>query len=232
MKRLEQTLGIGAQLADVERIRRILGQKKLILLGHSFGAFLASLYAAEFPDHVQALVLVAPSDTLVLPTRTQDGFFDQIRRGLPKSEEKQFDAFLSEYLQFGDIFKQSERSLAERHSQMAAYFLQASGTPPREAAETRIQNGGWAVQAMYFSMGRRHDYRSALEQVRAPVLIVYGEADLLPRRVIRGYADAFPNATTREIKGSNTRAAGHFAFTDQPDAFASSVSQFLLTSSP
>ena len=78
MKELERTLGIGGQVADIERIRRILGQEKLILVGHSFGAFLSSMYAAEFPEHVEALVLVAPSGVLVLPD-TEDSFFEVIR---------------------------------------------------------------------------------------------------------------------------------------------------------
>jgi proline iminopeptidase len=43
----------------IERIRTILGGDKLVLIGHSFGGFLASPYAAEFPQHVKALVLVA-----------------------------------------------------------------------------------------------------------------------------------------------------------------------------
>jgi len=56
MTKLDQTLGLGAQIADIERIRQILGEDKLILVGHSWGGFLASLYAAEFPEHVTALI--------------------------------------------------------------------------------------------------------------------------------------------------------------------------------
>ena len=41
--------------ATIERIRRILGRDRLTLVGHSFGAFLAAMYAAEFPDRVEAL---------------------------------------------------------------------------------------------------------------------------------------------------------------------------------
>lgn len=50
---LNKVLGLSAQLADIERIRRILGHERLILVGHSYGGFLASLYAAEFPEHVE-----------------------------------------------------------------------------------------------------------------------------------------------------------------------------------
>ena len=66
MQSLDRTLGIGAQIADIERIRQILGDERIILIGHSFGGFLASLYAAEFPEHVQALILVAPAEMLVM----------------------------------------------------------------------------------------------------------------------------------------------------------------------
>jgi proline iminopeptidase len=59
LKELERTLGFGAQIADVERVRRILGEERLVVVGHSFGALIATLYAAEFPEHVSALVLEA-----------------------------------------------------------------------------------------------------------------------------------------------------------------------------
>jgi proline iminopeptidase len=67
MTNLDRTLGLRAQLADIERIRQILGDDKLILIGHSWGGFLASLYAAEFLEHVQALILVSPAAALVMP---------------------------------------------------------------------------------------------------------------------------------------------------------------------
>lgn len=67
MKTMVSTLGLQAQVADIERIRRIMGAGKLILVGHSFGGFLAALYAAEFPRRVKALVLVAPANLVKFP---------------------------------------------------------------------------------------------------------------------------------------------------------------------
>jgi len=49
------------------------------------------------------------------------------------------------------------------------------------------------VQALYFSMGKRHDYRPALKQVQARALIIHGEGDVSPERVSRIYADCLPN---------------------------------------
>ena len=48
------------QVADIERVRRLLGQERLTVIGHSFGGFIATLYAVEFPERVDRLILVSP----------------------------------------------------------------------------------------------------------------------------------------------------------------------------
>lgn len=225
MKELERTLGIGAQVADIERIRRILGREKLVLLGHSFGAFLAALYAAEFPERVEALVLVAPSGVLVLPDEA-GGFFDAVRARLPAAEQSDYDRFLKDYLNFGSVFSKSDAELAQWNRKVGEYFVRATGpggpVPPAD-------NGGWMVQAMYFSMGKRHDYRGALRGVQAPVLVVHGDDDLVPERISRLYADAFPLGRLHVLRGAK---AGHFLMNDPPDGFAELVTAFLNAPEP
>ena len=85
MAKLDQTLGIGAQIADIERIRRILKEEKLLLIGHSFGGFIAALYAAEFPEHVEKLILVAPAGVLT-PPQKGNNIFDAVRERIPAEE--------------------------------------------------------------------------------------------------------------------------------------------------
>ncbi len=229
MTKLEQTLGIGAQVADIERIRRLLGQEKLILLGHSFGGFLAAMYAAEFPERVDALILVAPAGVLVLPDSGVD-FFGEIRKRLPAGQHTDFDRFLAEYFDLGSVFTHSEAELAKLNLRLADYFRAASGDLPREQQAAEVtDNGGWMVQALYFSMGRRHDYRPLLRQVMAPVLVIHGQDDLLPTLASLRYVESFPKARlhlmgTGSADGSR---AGHFLFRDRPDAFANAVERFL-----
>ncbi len=229
MKELERTLGIGAQVADIERIRHILGQEQLILIGHSFGAFLASMYAVEFPKRVECLVLIAPSGVLVLPDK-EGGFFEQIRGHLPEAQRETYDSFLKQYLDFGKVFSKSEEELAKMNRRIGEFFLVASGERPTEGAGESADNGGWMVQAMYFSMGQRHDYRSALRGVQAPVLVVHGEEDMIPERVSRIYVDSFPHARLHLVKNGKTRGAGragHFLLSDHPEELARVVGAFL-----
>jgi proline iminopeptidase len=230
MIELERTLGIGAQITDIERIRRILKQEKLVLIGHPFGAFLATMYATEFPERVQALVLVAPAGVLVVPGEGR-GFFDEVRHRLPESRRAEYDQFLKGYLDFGRLFDKSEQELATANRQVGDYFLLACGQSP-SVGTARVPggNGGWMVQAMYLSLGKRHDYRPALRQANAPALVLHGEDDVLPEQVSRSYVEALPNAKLHVFKSEKTSGlsgAGHALFTDQPEAFSKVVGEFL-----
>ena len=218
MTTLEQTLGLGAQIADIERIRQILGEEKLILIGHSFGGFITSLYAAEFPQHVEALILLAPADVLVMPQESSD-LFEAVRSRLPESIHAEYDAYLQEYLDFGSVFSKSEAELVQLNNRFGEYVGMVAELPAIAQGEA----GGWMVTAMYFSMGQRHDYSQALQVVDAPVLVLHGSDDFLQTEVAsRNYADAFPNASFQIIEGS-----GHFPFVEQPDSLAQAVGGFL-----
>lgn len=217
MQTLDRALGLGAQIADIERIRHILGQEKLILVGHSFGGFLAALYAAEFPERVEALVLVAPAELLVMPPPS-GGLFEQVRGRLPEDQRAGYDAFLKRYLDFGNLFSRSEAELQALNAEFAPFYAAAITEPlPAQGAA-----GGWMVQGLYLSMGQRHDYRSALAAVTAPALVLHGAQDLQPESASRQYVEALPDAQFQVIE-----AAGHFMFESQPEAFAAAVGQFL-----
>ena len=215
---LDRTLGLGAQIADIERIRQILGDDELILVGHSFGGFLAALYAAEFPEHVDALVLAAPADMLVMPPPS-GGLFEQVRERLPEDMQAEYDAYLKRYLDFQSIFGKSEADLTALNEAFSRYYQAAL---PAAAFPAGGRAGGWMVQAMYFSMGQRHDYRAALKAVTAPVLVVHGAGDLQPETASRMYAEVFPNARFEVIAN-----ATHFPFEEQPTAFETIVGEFL-----
>lgn len=220
MTSLDRTLGLGAQIADIERIRQILGDEKLILVGHSWGGFLAALYAAEFPEHVEALILVSPATALVMPQKEAD-LFDTVRQRLPADQQAEFDAFMKDYMDFGKLFTRSEAELVALNEQFGRYYLSVADIPADEMVE-QGESGGWMIWAMYVSMGQRHDYRAALKPVTAPVLVIHGANDLQSEAASRQYADLFPNAEFVVIQN-----AGHFSFEQQPEQFAAAVAAFL-----
>ena len=223
MQTLDRTLGLGAQIADIERIRQILGDEKIILVGHSFGGFLAALYAAEFPEHVKALVLIAPAEMLVMPPES-GGLYEQVKPLLPENMKAKYDDYLKRYLNFGDLFTHNEAELVALNQEFAPYYQAALKSKGLNipASNQSSETGGWMVQALFMSMGMKHDYRAALKAVNAPVLVIHGQNDLQPEKASRLYAELFPNSKFQVIQN-----AGHFSFGDQPSEFARIVGEFL-----
>ncbi len=222
MTRLDQTLGLGAQIADIERIRQILGEEKLILVGHSWGGFLASLYAAEFPEHVEALILISPANMLVMPQpEAESDLFASVRAKLPKNQLAEYDAFIKDYFDFNTLFSHSEAELVARDAKFGEYYISVVDIPEGEMIQ-QGEPGGWMTWGMYVSMGQRHDYRAALKKVSAPVLVIHGVDDLQSEAASRLYSDTFLNAQFAIIEN-----ASHFAFQQQPEQFAQLVAGFL-----
>lgn len=222
IQQLEDALGIGQQLADIERIRRLLDDEQLIIVGHSYGALLAALYAAELPDRVRGLILLAPADLVIFPS-SHGGLFGNLRDRLPEAEHVAYDAWMSEYLDFGGIFDATEAELLEIDAQLVNYFeIAIGGKIPTGISPPPEQIGVWHTRAQYFSMGFQHDYSKALGVITVPTLIVHGGKDLQPLAVAEDYEGWIPNTQVVTIEG-----AGHFPHYTHGDELAPIVRQFL-----
>lgn len=218
---LERTLGLAAQVADIERIRRILGDEKLVLIGHSFGGLIAALYAAEFPERVGALVLVAPATLLVMPAR--DGnLYENIRSRLPAAQRAAYDAWLTEYMNFRTMFAKTEKQLAAEHLRSSEFLRAVTGQKFQTPAHIE-DAGGWVVRALYLSLGSHHNWRKSMRAVAAPVLVLHGENDLQPETATRLWAFALPTARFDVISDCS-----HFPHIENPATFAAALRRFLL----
>lgn len=219
MKLLNEQLGLPAQIADIERIRQILGQQKLILVGHSFGAMLVALYAAEYPEHVRAAIFIAPADLIRMPAGKEFDLFDQMRLRMPASERQEYAAYMREYFDFPRAFQRNEEQSSEFYGRMSKYYRLATGI---KFAAGSPQSTGYEPLALYCSMGQHHDYSAALRRINAPVLVLHGANDLQPEAASRHFASYFANARFLSIP-----QATHFVFDDQPQQFANAVQDFL-----
>jgi proline iminopeptidase len=60
--RLDDPSGYSTALAvaDLERVRQAIGAERIILIGHSYGAYLAAAYIAHHPGRVEQAVFTSP----------------------------------------------------------------------------------------------------------------------------------------------------------------------------
>jgi len=222
LKQLESTLGLAAQVGDVERVRRILGRERVVLVGHSFGAFLAALYAAEFPERVRGLVLVSPAAVLRLPS-ADGGLYAEVERVLPAERLPAYREVIGHLFDFGRLFEKSEADLVALHARFIPFYVEAARAHGFQVADgASAEGGGFMVEAQYLSMGRRHDFRPALGRVTAPTLVIHGDHDLQSLEESAAYRDGIRGARLERFA-----ASGHFSFVDEPERFAAVSGAFL-----
>jgi len=213
---LDRRLGMAAQVADIERLRRALGVEKLDLLGHSFGGLIACLYAIEFPDRVASLALVAPAPMIIFPPAS-GGLYEEIRAYLPKDEIPAYDRWLADFFNYGKLFTRSEDELRILNAGMTDFYrkaMEARGESMGEVTGSDAElTGGWMMQAIFFGLGKKHDWSGAFSRIRVPTTVAFGTQDL---------SDAGSFDQYRAIEGADfrqVRDADHF-LVDDPDAFA------------
>lgn len=150
--------------------------------------------------------------------------FKEVEDLLPDDMKAYFKDYQKRYFDFNNIFSLSENELVGLNNEFSNYYeaaMESKGiSMPRSSEGTN--NCGWMVQAMYFSMGKKHDYRNALKVVKAPVLVVHGEKDLQPQSASQIYSNAFPNAQF-EVIGTTS----HFPFEERPQEFSRIIGDFL-----
>jgi proline iminopeptidase len=210
--RLEGSLGLGQQIADMERLRRAIGVDRIDIIGHSFGGFMACLAAIEFPSSIDRLFLVAPAPLILFPAAS-GGLYEEIRRALPAEDKPAYEAWLKDFFDYGKLFSRSEAELQKLNAGMIPFYAKAMGATGDAAEVSRQANpdliGGWMMQAIFFSMGRRHDWSAAFAGITAPATLVFGTRDLTEAGSFDQYR-SIPGLTMRSVGESD-----HFLMDDR-----------------
>lgn len=205
------------QAADVEALREHLGLDRLDLLGHSGGANLLYRYAADYPERVGRLVLVAPSPrglgidvppearARVLERRKNEPWYPEVAAAFAAIQAGQ--ATEADWSALAPMAYGRWDEIARAHS--AAQDEQTN----HEAF--RIYNEEGAFDPV--------PTRARLAALQAPTLVVAGEMDWsTPIGIAEEIARVFSDARLVVLDG-----AGHMPWMDDPHGFTSAVGQFL-----
>ena len=202
------------QAEDLEQLRVHLGLERLVLVAHSAGTRLAIAYAAQFPHHVAAVVLITPPAAYLVDEPTDAATLIERRRG-----DSDFDAALLA-LQAGPQTSDDHAFNAWQQNSAAVGYA-TWGETERSHAEV----GDWSLAAAtaFFGVVPPHDLAARLNRMTAPVLVIAGAEDcLVGLAPVRALARLFPSGASATIE-----ACGHYPWVEQPAAFRHVIDAFL-----
>lgn len=194
---------------------------RMQLVGYSWGAGLAVLYASQFRGRVERLLLLSPMPPAKHPFASDRSARE--RALTPGRELARIEA-LEQELPGAANPVASCRELDWLGYQ--AYFFDIANLNRMrgdncDAPPAALRNTGAVYAATIGSLGE-WDFRPLARRLRMPVLVVEGRESQVAVGSPRAWAEAFPNGTLLEIPG-----AGHMPHVERPDLFFPAVCAFL-----
>jgi proline iminopeptidase len=198
---------------DAERLREHLGHERIMLLGSSYGGFLALEYAIRFPERTAALVIAGAGLGLPQPEVL-------MANARARANDEQFAALTKG---FTADFEGDDGMAKILRTVLPIY----SARPDGEAIFSAFDNVRYSKAAFLTANGRclpQFDIEDRLRTLNVSCLIVVGREDWIapPHLTPSLLEQALPGATMMVFEKS-----GHFPFIDEPDAFVALVRTWL-----
>jgi proline iminopeptidase len=208
---------------DLEALRQHFGLERMIVIGLSWGTGLAALYADQYPERIERLLLLAPMPIARRPyaddrRATLDTELGGVARArmteisalIPKAGDAEAVALCREW------FSLASRPYLRNPADWSREQCDRCAAPP-----AAIRNRGAIARATIGSLGE-WDFRPALRKLRIPALVIEGAESKVPLDSTRAWAEAMPNARLLLIEN-----AGHLFPVEQPAAFQRAADRFL-----
>ncbi len=213
-----QRVSFAGGVDDLEGLRQGLGLGRILVLGHSAGAYLAALYAAEHPSTTAGVVLLNPGPPLAPELMERFGKTMSSRR-TPDDDAAR------EAIEESGEFRTGQPQALERHQlNTFAPFFRDRATAGRvslgftEITAANVQQG---PQRMMGSLGGLDPIRR-FAAIEAPALVVHSELDPIPVEWSRFLAATIPSADFALLEGGS-----HFPMVEDAEQLRSTVVPWL-----
>jgi pimeloyl-ACP methyl ester carboxylesterase len=202
------------QAEDVDRVRASLDLGRCAVAGHSAGTRLAIAYAAQFPEHLAALVLITPPAAYMVDVGDDADQLAAARMGEPA-----FAAAVAAW-DAGPDASDDETFNAWQQDIAPLCYARWDATARAHARRGRYS---LAAARAFLSAEPPGDLTGRLRRVLAPVLVIAGAQDVLAgARPAAAVAGLFPNGQAVVIGD-----CGHMPWIEQPASFRLAVDPFL-----
>ena len=208
-------------VADLDALRAYWGYETWTVIGHSWGAWLALLYASEHPQRISRLVYI--SDTGIDPAWHQEYRKNREAR-LPADERERFRQLNEQ--RHTAVEAELTRINQERSALLAAteyYDMNRLDEVPQYDRFPINYELNAVVNTELKLMEETGDLPALVRGITVPTLVLDGEADPRPRWARAHVAQLIPDS--RHI---TVPRAGHEPWIEQPEATARALRGFLL----
>jgi len=216
---------------DLEEIVRFIGAKRVILIGQSWGAILATLFIADNPEKVEKIIFTSPGPVLpvnaklnsILPPDSlqlrKPVFTNRQGREKAYSIRTKIVEFVAENMDW--------KLIADKEmDDFASYlnFEMGKSTVCDTSNAGQIENGAgyYCMIKTAQSFSKVADQREKLSQIHIPVLILKGQCDHIKWGFTQEYTLLFPDHHLVIVPD-----AGHGISLEQPEIYLKTIREFL-----
>jgi len=222
----EQTLNVDRQVDDLEALRMALGLERLALVGHSWGANLALLYGAVYPERLAraALVSMGPLDEPLGAVASAN-----LLRPLSREErEERANLHLERKiaLRQGDFETVRVAHKALMRLNVRGWFYSPEKAEQFLSFYFQMSDTSWVVNEYVNASYKRVPVWDTLARINSPVLVIYGYQDFEP--VTMAY---LLQQRMSSVEMVLLNECGHIPWLEQPDLFYNELTRFLTTGS-
>ena len=209
---------------DLDALRASWGYEAWTIVGHSWGATLALLYAMQYPERTARLVYM--SGTGIDPAWHQAYRRNRQAKLLPADRERLRQLNEERLTATGKELERVEDEASSLLSRTELYDVTRLGDVSRYDRYPINYSLNEALCAEMKQMEDAGGLGSRVSQIRAPTLVLDGEGDPRPRWARAQLAELIPTSKHTTIAG-----AGHEPWIEQPEATARVLRNFLVNSS-
>ena len=214
------SINIGQHVEDLARLIEYLGVEKCSLLGHSHGGWISLLYAANYPDMLDKLILVcAEMESIDGFDVAQNAFLEKRKSTCEYAVLQMFEAASCQFSNLQSDFEFMDWF----HTVMPLY---AHNPADLQYKFSTVSLTDFSVQALHAShrSNALFPVGDLLSEIQVPTLVLNGSSDFLGLRLMaERFAQTLPKVQQEVISN-----AGHFPWMERASAFFPMVKKFLL----
>jgi proline iminopeptidase len=209
------SISIKLLVDDIETIRKDFNIEKLNILAHSWGAVLVTHYALAYPDKVKKVIMSNPA-------MFSHEYDEEVGTLMRERSTREDSVARASILADGNLDAHDYEKIFLLTFKLSAYNKENV----RKINLNLPDNFSAANNALFTGLSKdpamNVNLYDSLPNLKFPVLVLHGQADLIPMRAIQRLKEKLAKGKLEIFKQS-----GHFPFVEETAAYNVQVSDFL-----